>query len=248
MRPDGAARCDRPDPLERIEDLRRTYGGSRPQDVLAGVYDAFGEEIALVSSFGADAAVLLHMVSEVDSAFPVVMLDTLMLFEETLQYQSELAERLGLRNLHNIRPDPADLAIADPDDGLHLRDMDGCCEIRKVLPLERAMARWPVTISGRKRFQAATRAGIEVFDAQDGRLRVNPLADWTAQDLRDYMVANDLPPHPLVARGYPSIGCAPCTSPVKPGEDPRAGRWRGAEKVECGIHITADGRVVRAGA
>jgi phosphoadenosine phosphosulfate reductase len=169
-----------------------------------------------------------------------------MLFQETLDYQQELAARLGLTNLRNLRPDPADLARVDPGDTLHRRDTDACCDIRKVRPLERALARWPVTILGRKRFQAATRAQVEVFEAHDDRLRINPLAGWSAQDIRDYMTAHGLPAHPLVARGYPSIGCAPCTTPVRPGEDPRAGRWRGTDKLECGIHFGADGRVRRA--
>jgi phosphoadenosine phosphosulfate reductase len=233
-------------PLDRIEALRLTYGGARPQDVLAGVYAEFPDQVALVSSFGADAAVLLHMASEIDRDFPVLMLDTLMLFQETLDYQQELAARLGLTNLRNLRPDPADLARVDPGDTLHRRDTDACCDIRKVRPLERALARWPVTILGRKRFQAATRAQVEVFEAHDDRLRINPLAGWSAQDIRDYMTAHGLPAHPLVARGYPSIGCAPCTTPVRPGEDPRAGRWRGTDKLECGIHFGADGRVRRA--
>lgn len=233
------------DPLDQLEALRLTYGDARPQDVLAGVYAEFPDQVALVSSFGADAAVLLHMVAEIDRAYPVLMLDTLMLFQETLDYQAELADRLGLTNVQNLRPDPEDVAGADPTGTLHRYDTDACCEIRKVQPLDRALARYPVTISGRKRFQSATRASLEIFEAHDARLRVNPLAAWTAQDLREYMLAHDLPLHPLVAKGYPSIGCAPCTTPVKPGEDERAGRWRGSEKVECGIHFGADGRIFR---
>ena len=238
-------RALRADPLDQLEALRLTFGGARPQDVLAGVFAEFPDQVALVSSFGAEAAVLLHMVAEVDPDLPVLLVDTLMLFQETLDYQADLADRLGLTNLQNLTPDADDLKGADPTGTLHQYDTDACCEIRKVLPLDRALARYPVTVSGRKRFQASTRANIEVFEAHDERLRVNPLATWTAQDVRDYMIAHDLPLHPLVAKGYPSIGCAPCTTPVKPGEDPRAGRWRGTEKVECGIHFGADGRIFR---
>ncbi len=233
-------------PLDRIDALRLTYGGARPRDVLAGVHAEFPGQVALISSFGADAAVLLHMVSEIDRAFPVLMLDTLMLFQETLDYQRELVGILGLTNVRNLRPDPADLLREDPDDTLNRRDTDGCCDIRKVRPLERALAEFTVTISGRKRFQAATRSEIEVFEAHEGRLRINPLASWGSPDIRAYMAARGLPPHPLVAKGYPSIGCAPCTTPVAPGEDPRAGRWRGSDKTECGIHFGADGRSRRA--
>jgi phosphoadenosine phosphosulfate reductase len=239
----GALRAD---PLDRVEALRLTYQGARPQDVLAGVLAEFPGEVALVSSFGAEAAVLLHMVAEIDPGVPVLMIDSLMLFEETLDYQRALSAYLGLSNVQHLHPDATDLARLDPDDTLHRRDPDACCVIRKVAPLDRALRRWPVTISGRKRFQAATRAGLEVFETDDARLRVNPLAHWRAAEIRDYMEAHDLPRHPLVARGYPSIGCAPCTTRVAPGEDDRAGRWRGSEKVECGIHFGADGRILRA--
>jgi phosphoadenosine phosphosulfate reductase len=234
-------------PLDRIEALRLTYGGARPQDLLAGVYAEFPGEVALISSFGADAAVLLHMAAQIDRDFPVLMLDTLMLFQETLDYQRELASLLGLTNVQNLRPDPADLVRIDPGDTLHQRDTDACCDIRKMRPLERALELFPVSISGRKRFQAATRSRVEVFEAHEDRLRISPLAGWSAPDIRNYMTARGLPSHPLVARGYPSIGCAPCTTPVQPGEDPRAGRWRGSDKQECGIHFGADGRVLRAG-
>ena len=210
-------------PLDRIEALRLTYEDARPEDVLAGVLAEFPGEVALVSSFGAEAAVLLHMVAEIDRRLPVLMIDSLMLFEETLEYQRDLSRHLGLTNVQHLHPDATDLARLDPDDTLHQRDHDACCVIRKVAPLDRALRRWPVTITGRKRFQAATRAGLDVFEADARRLRVNPLAHWRAGDLRAYMDRHDLPRHPLVARGYPSIGCAPCTTRVMPGEDERAG-------------------------
>lgn len=233
-------------PLDRVEGLRLTYSEARPEDVLAGVLAEFPGEVALVSSFGAEAAVLLNMVAELDRNLPVLMIDSLMLFRETLDYQRSLSAHLGLTNVQHLHPDATDLARLDPDDTLHRRDPDACCVIRKVAPLDRALRRWPVTISGRKRFQASTRAALEVFEADDARLRVNPLAHWQAADIRAYMEAHDLPRHPLVAKGYPSIGCAPCTTRVLPGEDDRAGRWRGSEKVECGIHFGADGRILRA--
>ena len=232
-------------PLDRVDALRLTYAEARAEDVLAGVLAEFPGEVALVSSFGAEAAVLLNMVADLDRDLPVLMIDSLMLFEETLEYQRDLSRYLGLTNVQHLRPDPTDLARLDPDDTLHQRDPDACCVIRKVAPLDRALRQWPVTISGRKRFQASTRAALDVFEADDSRLRVNPLAHWGPADIRAYMDAHDLPRHPLVAKGYPSIGCAPCTTRVAPGEDERAGRWRGSEKVECGIHFGADGRILR---
>jgi phosphoadenosine phosphosulfate reductase len=233
-------------PLDRIEGLRLTYEDASAEDVLAGVLAEFPGEVALVSSFGAEAAVLLRMVAEIDPATPVLMIDSLMLFEETLEYQRDLSRHLGLTNVQHLHPDVTDLARLDPDDTLHQRDQDACCVVRKVAPLDRALRRWPVTITGRKRFQASTRAELEVFEADGPRLRVNPLANWRSGELRAYMDRHDLPRHPLVAKGYPSIGCAPCTTRVLPGEDERAGRWRGRDKVECGIHFGADGRILRA--
>jgi phosphoadenosine phosphosulfate reductase len=200
----------------------------------------------MVSSFGAEAAVLLKMVADIDRDLPVLMIDSKMLFEETLAYQRELSAHLGLSNVQHLTPDAMDLARLDPDDKLHRRDTDACCVIRKVAPLDRALRRWPVSITGRKRFRASTRQTLEVFEADGDRLRVNPLAHWSAADLRAYMDRHDLPRHPLVARGFRSIGCLPCTTAVAEGEDDRAGRWRGSEKVECGIHFGADGRIIRA--
>jgi phosphoadenosine phosphosulfate reductase len=200
----------------------------------------------MVSSFGAEAAVLLKMVADLDRDLPVVMIDSLLLFEETLEYQRTLSAHLGLRNVQVLRPAEVDLQRLDPDGTLNRRDTDACCDIRKVLPLDRALRHWPVSITGRKRFQASTRVALEVFEAEGERLKVNPLAHWSSADLRAYMDAHDLPRHPLVAKGYKSIGCWPCTTPVRDGEDERAGRWRGSDKVECGIHFGADGRVLRA--
>jgi phosphoadenosine phosphosulfate reductase len=231
--------------LDRVALLELACAGGRAEEVVAGTLAEFGGSVALVSSFGADSMVLLHMVAQVDPHVPVLMIDTLMLFEETLAYQRMLADRLGLTNVCHLRAEEAALAALDPDGMLHRRDPDACCALRKVAPLERALARWPVTISGRKRHQTAARAGLRVFERDGDRLKVNPLAAWTAAELQAYRVAHGLPAHPLVARGFRSIGCAPCTTPVGEGEDDRAGRWRGSDKVECGIHFGPDGRVRR---
>ena len=200
--------------------------------------------VALVSSFGAESVVLLHMLSVMDRRRPVLFLETGMLFPETLDYQRDLAERFGLTDLRLIRPDDAALAAVDPDGTLNTRDTDACCAVRKVRPLEQALAPFDAWITGRKRFQSGTRAALEFFEPDGTRLKINPLACWTPEDVRDYMDNNRLPRHPLVAKGFPSIGCAPCTTAVAPGEDPRAGRWRGKTKEECGIHFV-NGRMVR---
>ena len=194
-------------------------------------------EVAIVSSFGAESAVLLHLVASIDPTVPVVFLDTLKMFPETLAYRDALVAKLGLTDVRNIQPDPVTLAKKDETGLRWSYDPDGCCEIRKVIPLAKAMEGFDASITGRKGFQSSTRAGLPRFEIdENGRMKVNPLASWTKADLDAYFETHDLPRHPLEAQGYLSIGCAPCTSIVKPGEDPRAGRWRGWEKVECGIH------------
>jgi len=200
--------------------------------------------LALVSSFGAESVALLHLASMIDCDIPVIFIDTEMLFTETLVYQQEVAERLGLRNLTIIRADAAQTNRADPKGMLHKTAPDACCALRKSAPLERSLARYDGWITGRKRYQGGARAALEFFevDAQD-RVKLNPLAHWGPVDTAAYMDENRLPRHPLVARGYPSIGCVPCTSSVTQGADPRAGRWQGHDKSECGIHFV-DGRVV----
>jgi phosphoadenosine phosphosulfate reductase len=232
--------------VDRATALNLAFEGADPRAVFEGALAEFPGEVALVSSFGADSVALLHIASTLDRDLPVLMIDTLMLFEETLDYQAAVAERLGLTNVRLLRPAAADLARRDPDGDLHRVDPDACCDVRKVAPLARAEGAWPVTVTGRKRFQGPTRAALRHFEAEAGRLSVNPLAYWGGADIRAYMDAHDLPRHPLVAKGFRSIGCAPCTTPVAEGEDERAGRWRGTAKVECGIHVTPDGVVRRA--
>lgn len=222
--------------------LNARFGAAPAEAVLAVALDRYEGNIALVSSFGAEAAVLLHMLAAIDPAVPVLMLDTQLLFPETLAYQTELSAWLGLRDVRRIMPDEA----ADPDRSLHRRDSQACCDLRKTVPLNRALASFAAVLTGRKRFQTGQRAAMDCFELDSaGRLRVNPLAAWTPARIEAYFTAHDLPRHPLVARGYPSLGCAPCTSPVAEGEDARAGRWRDEAREECGIHITPDGKIER---
>lgn len=217
-------------------ELNRRYAG-RAQQALADVLasPAFGK-VALVSSFGAESAVLLHLASHIRPDVPVLFVDTGWLFAETLAYAEALCARLRLTNVQWLKPDPLALATADPKRLRWSYDPDGCCHIRKVQPLEAGLTGYDLWISGRKRHQNGVRASLDMFEAAGGRLKLNPLAGWTAAQLAAYAATHALPPHPLVAQGYPSIGCSPCTSKVRPGEDPRAGRWRGWDKSECGIH------------
>lgn len=200
-------------------------------------------DVAAVSSFGAESAVLLHLIASIDSSVPVLFLDTGKHFPETITYKEELRERLGLTDLRDLKPDTELLAQKDANGLRWSFDPDGCCEIRKVQPLKKALAGFDAQFTGRKAFQSSTRSALPRFEIEEGRLKVNPLADWNKERLDAYVAEHDLPLHPLVEQGYPSIGCSPCTSKVAPGEDPRSGRWKGWDKVECGIHtaVPADG-------
>lgn len=193
--------------------------------------------VALVSSFGAESVVLLHMISEIDKATPVIFLDTEMLFPETLTYQREVAAELGLTDVRVITPNRNDVLTEDVDGLLHQADTDACCDLRKTRPLENALKDFGGWITGRKQFQGGKRADLQLFEKDARKIKINPLASWTADDLQSYMTQHNLPRHPLVAKGYPSVGCMPCTSRVGDHEDPRAGRWRNSEKTECGIHF-----------
>ena len=213
------------------------FSGRSAQDMLRELLTGeLAGRTAAVSSFGAESAVLLHMIAEIDRDTPVVFTNTQKMFGDTLAYRDELAERLGFTDLRVFRPDPRLLAIKDKEGARWSYDPDGCCDLRKVEPLRRALAPFDAWISGRKGFQSGTRTALPRFEEDEGRLKINPLADWDKAKLDAYFADHDLPRHPLEAQGYLSIGCAPCTTKVAPGEDPRAGRWRSFDKVECGIH------------
>ncbi|WP_306119579.1 MULTISPECIES: phosphoadenylyl-sulfate reductase [unclassified Roseitalea] len=204
----------------------------------------FGD-IAAVSSFGAESAVLLHLIARVDPATPVIFIDTRMLFAETLAYKATLVRHLELSDVRTVAPDGSAIRDRDPWGRLHLTDPDACCAFRKSRVLDAALEGLDGWITGRKRYQAATRADIELIERMTGgKTKLNPLAFWHADEVAEYAEAFDLPQHPLTGHGYASIGCASCTSPVGVGEDARAGRWRGMDKIECGIHID-NGAIVR---
>ncbi len=227
---------------EQAETLNARFAGVPTIAMLRAVLrEGLAGDLAAVSSFGAESAVLLHLIASIDRSVPVLFLDTGKHFPETLAYRDTVMKRLGMPNLVNLTPN-ADALAARDESGLRWSyDPDGCCEIRKVQPLAAALTHFDASITGRKGFQSGTRAGLQRFeiDRTDtaGRLKINPLADWTGDQIAAYFAATGLPPHPLVEQGYPSIGCSPCTSKVAPGEDPRSGRWKGWDKTECGIHV-----------
>ena len=208
-----------------------------PAKVIEAALKTVGREhLALVSSFGTESAALLKVMADVDPAIPVIFLDTGWLFEETLAYRDTLATRLGLRDVRSIKPVEQTLSREDPDRELWFSDPDACCRIRKVEPLNRALVPFDAWINGRKRFQGGARAAIPVAEVDGIRLKFNPFANVSREQIADIYASAGLPPHPLAASGFQSIGCMPCTSRTSSDEDARAGRWRGRSKTECGIH------------
>jgi phosphoadenosine phosphosulfate reductase len=221
----------------RTAALNTLLHDASPEEILAAACDTVGAgRLAVVSSFGAESAVMLAAAAAVDPALPVLLIDTGYLFPETLAYRDMLQERLGLRDIRAIGPNGEELAAEDAEGDLYARDPDACCALRKVRPLAKALAGFAGWANGRKRFQGAARTAIPIAEADGARLKVNPLALLSPEEIAARFRALDLPPHPLEAFGFRSIGCMPCTTATRPGEDPRAGRWRGRGKVECGIH------------
>lgn len=213
-----------------------------PVALLRKAHDIFGESLAVLSSFGAESALLLAMVAESrkdkQKDICVLFLDTGKHFEETLVYKKRLIEVLGLTNIVDVIPEKQDIDHYDPTGELWAFDADACCRIRKVKPLQHISLPYKVLVTGRKRSQSSTRATMPIIEQrQDGVFRLNPLAFWTEEEIQKEMARRDLPPHPLVSQGYLSIGCEPCTRPVQSGEEARCGRWSGLSKTECGIHL-----------
>lgn len=222
---------------ERARRLAMRFSASDAQNILEhAIKEEFSGGIALVSSFGAESAVLLHMAAEIDRSLPVLFLETGKHFAQTLSYKKKLVQRLGLTDVRDLRPAEAALKAQDPKGDLWNHDPDACCTLRKVQPLDGALAGFDAWITGRKQFHGGGRAALPAFEANATHIKVNPLIRWGKDEVDGYLKAHDLPKHPLTEQGYPSIGCWPCTHPVADGDDVRAGRWRGAAKTECGIH------------
>ena len=223
--------------LPAATELDRVLGHATPLEVIQTALGIVGRErLALVSSFGTESAALLKVMADVDPAIPVIFLDTGWLFEETLAYRDTLVAALGLRDVRSVKPERETLRREDPDRELWFCDPDACCRIRKVEPLKRALAPFGAWINGRKRFQGGLRTAIPVVEDDGIRLKFNAFANVSREAIETIFKAAGLPPHPLAASGYLSVGRMPCTSRTAPDEDERAGRWRGRSKTECGIH------------
>ena len=225
--------------LSQAQALDRALRAASPGEVIEAALQTVGrDKLALVSSFGTESAALLKVMADVDPAIPVVFLDTGWLFEETLAYRDTLIATLGLRDVRSIKPLEETLTREDPDRELWFSDPDACCRIRKVEPLARALAPFSAWINGRKRFQGGLRAELAVVEDDGAKLKFNPFANVAREEIEAIYRRANLPQHPLVASGYRSVGCMPCSSRTAPGEDALAGRWRGKAKTECGIHTT----------
>lgn len=208
-----------------------------PAEVIEAALKIVGRaRLALVSSFGTESAALLKVMADVDPAIPVVFLDTGWLFQETLDYRDRLTAQLGLTDVRSVKPQEETLTREDPDRELWFSDPDACCRIRKVEPLARALKPFAAWINGRKRFQGGLRADIPAVEQDGSRLKFNPFANVSREEVEAIYRSANLPPHPLAAKGFLSVGCMPCTTRSEAGEDARAGRWRGRAKTECGIH------------
>lgn len=228
---------------EKARGLNNAFAGLTAHQMLSRLlHGGVAGRVAVISSFGAESACLLSLVASKDPSTPVVFLDTRKHFTETLTYVDDLMEQLGLTTLVRTRPSPARLGAEDPDGELHARDSDQCCYLRKTLPMIGVLRNYDCVLTGRKRFQTSDRARMDVVEVQESWLRVNPLADWTRDQVLEYLEDRGIRGHPLVSRGYASIGCEPCT---QASEDFRAGRWVGTDKTECGIHVTENGKIVR---
>lgn len=224
-------------PEQKVERLNAELRGKSAQEIIAAASREFGRKITYVSSFGAESAAMLGLIAEVDPGMPIVFIDTGMHFQQTLQYRDDIRDFLKLTDIRTVTGDKAEIKAVDPKGVLNKSDPDACCEVRKVRPLEPALAGFEAWITGRKRFHGGGRAHLAVVEFSEGKFKFNPLADWTHEHVEQYFVDRKLPKHPMVADGYPSIGCWPCTVRPEDPNDIRSGRWVGFKKEECGLHL-----------
>ena len=226
-----------------IEDLLQKHGEMESSELLLDmIEEVFPGRIAVGTSFVAESAVLLDLVSRISRSTPVIFLETRKHFPDTLEYRTQLIRHLGLTDVRNQYPDTTDIESCDPNGELYEVNPDECCHIRKVLPLEKALLPFEAWVTGRKRFQSESRTRLDAIEFDETHIKINPLASWDMDRVSDYLKDRGLPRHPLVELGYPSIGCAPCTRAIREGESLRDGRWSDRTKTECGIHKVTEGR------
>ncbi len=225
--------------LKNLEKLNEEFEHKKPQEIVAWALNEFGGRLAVTSSFGPESGTLLHMVSEVNPATPVLFLETGFHFPETLEYKETLTRLFGLTNVIDLRADAKkrDDLIADYENVPYEKNPDLCCQINKVEPLDAALKNYDGWMSGIRRHQTDFRKSIRIIEEYEGEIyKIGPLVNFTSRDSWWYLKENRIPQHPLYEKGYLSIGCWPCTRPVQAGDDERSGRWAGKSKKECGIH------------
>lgn len=205
----------------------------------------FPDDLAFVSSFGTESAVLLHLMADVDPSIPVLFLDTNKLFGETVRYRSQLQHFLGLEDVRVVGPRMADVKKRDPQGTLSMHNPDACCSLRKTEPLSRALRGFRCWATGRKRHQTNFRDTMRLVEHDGTHFKLNPLAVWSRSDVLQYAREKNIPAHPLAKDGYLSVGCLPCTTKVVDPEDTRSGRWVGQAKTECGIHLSPMSKIQR---
>jgi phosphoadenosine phosphosulfate reductase len=231
----------KPETMSRLNDradvLNADYGALPSLELLdVMINNIFKGKIALVSSFGTEAALLLALVAEVNPKTPVIFLETLKHFPETLQYRDKLTKLLKLKDVRNIEPDPSAILAADPKGDLATRNPNACCYLRKVVPLEQALSGFEAWINGRKKIHGGQRSDLQTLEHDGRRIKINAIVGWTAQMIDAEWEKRNLPEHPMVPFGYTSVGCKPCTALPSQGGGMRSGRWAQFDKQECGIH------------
>jgi phosphoadenosine phosphosulfate reductase len=224
---------------ELITAANRELATATPQTILTWAVKRFHPRLTMATAFGAEGCCLIHMLADVEPGVRIFNLDTGYQFPETLELRERVKERYGIE-VEMVRPDMTVAEYEEEHGGpLYVHRPDQCCHDRKVLPLRRAVAGYDAWVSAIRSDQTDHRAaaGVVQWDAKFNLVKINPLLSWTKKDVWSFIMKHDVPYNPLHDRGYPSIGCWPCTRSVAPGEDERAGRWAGKVKKECGLHV-----------
>jgi phosphoadenosine phosphosulfate reductase len=226
-----------------VSTAARELEGETPSEILRWASKHIGSKLTFATGFGAEGCVIIDLIARTNLPIDLFTLDTGLLFPETYELWRQLEAKYGI-TIRAVRPNHSvEQQAVEHGPALWERDPDRCCELRKVLPLRNALAGFEAWITAIRRDQTAERAYARVVehDRKFALLKVNPLVTWTHDDVWAHIYANDVPYNSLHEQGYPSIGCHPCTAAVAPGEDARAGRWRGKSKKECGLHVIQPG-------
>ena len=223
-----------------VKELNKEFHKSSPEEIIRKSRNLFKDKIVYISSFGIESAIILHMISQIDKNFPIALLNTNFLFKQTLDYKNKLIKIFNLKNFVEIFPDNSNLQKDDPNNNLWKSDVEKCCELRKVKPLNKFLKKYNAWISGRKSYQGGERLDLQSFELNNGKIVVNPLANFEQKQVSEYFKNNNLPIHPLIKEGYLSVGCIHCTHKSSNKKDPRSGRWINQTKTECGIHYKVD--------